>query len=292
MNKHIPVLLSETLEILNVQPNHWYLDATFGRGGHTQAILEKGGNVIAFDWDSEAITFGKEKFTSALKNKRLFLIEESFAKITPSLEKLNSTEKIGEISGVLFDFGTSTEQLKSSQRGFSFEGDGPLDMRMNLSLGVTASDLLIAVPESQLAKLFIEYGGEKNSKAIAKAIKNSPKPIKTTTQLRDLIERINKNRAGKLHPATKVFQALRIAVNSELDQIEVGLPQGFSILKSGGKLVTIAFHEGEDRIAKNFLKNLITSGQASNFIRKTASEGEIEENPRSRSAQLRSIVKI
>lgn len=292
MTKHIPVLLEEVLGALTVRPGNWYVDATFGRGGHTEAILKKGGRVVAFDWDPEAINFGSQEFADEVSSKKLFLIQKSFAEMKTSVENLQANEQVGKISGILFDFGTSTEQLKSSERGFSFEGDGPLDMRMNPELGVTAADLLAAVPEAQLAQLFIDYGGEERGKAIARAIKKSPRPIKTTSELRAIIEKVNGGRFGKLHPATKVFQALRIAVNSELDQIKEALPQSFSLLKNGGTLVTIAFHEGEDRLVKKFMKNLADLGLAEIRPRVTASETEIKNNPRSRSAKLRAATKI
>lgn len=292
MTKHIPVLLEEALGALTIKSGNWYVDATFGRGGHTEAILKKGGRVIAFDWDPEAVNFGSREFANEISDKKLFLIQKSFAEMKNSIKNLQANEQVGEISGILFDFGTSTEQLKSSERGFSFEGDGPLDMRMNPELGVTAADLLAAIPEAQLAQLFIDYGGEERGKAIARAIKKSPHPINTTSELRTIIEKVNSGRFSKLHPATKVFQALRIAVNSELDQIKEALPQSFSLLENGGTLVAIAFHEGEDRLVKKFMKNLADSRLAEIHPRITASETEIKNNPRSRSAKLRAATKI
>ena len=283
--QHIPVPLVEALEALAVKPNHWYIDATFGRGGHTKAILHRGGRVVAFDWDPEAIAHGQETFTEELAAKKLHLIAESFAQIAQKTP-------VSPISGILFDFGTSTEQLTSETRGFSFEGDGPLDMRMNPKLGVTAADLLAVVPEKQLADLFRDFGGEKQANSIAKAIKRSPEPIRTTKQLRELVESVSRKRSSRLHPATKVFQALRIAVNSELDQIEQALPQAFELLEPGGKMVTIAFHEGEDRLAKHFMQQLAKENKAvvKNLI--TASAEELHRNPRARSAKLRELQKL
>lgn len=291
MTKHIPVLLNEALDALSVKPKGWYIDATFGRGGHTHEILKKGGKVIAFDWDPEAIEYGEKEFSAEIQAGNLILINRSFSAMKELIQELRVRNQIEEISGILFDFGTSTEQLKSHQRGFSFEGEGPLDMRMNPELGVTAADLLAVIPEGQLAKLFLEYGGEERGKAIAKAIKVSPTPVKTTSELRRIIEKVNGARFTKLHPATKVFQALRIAVNSELDQIDQSLPQAFGLLKPGGLMVTIAFHEGEDRLAKKFIKNLADSNQAEILPRVTASELEVKNNPRSRSAKLRAAIK-
>lgn len=290
--KHIPVLLDESLNLLNIQPDHYYIDATFGRGGHTSSILDKGAKVVAFDWDPEAIEFANIEFAKEISEKKLIIIPKNFSEIQTSVETIKQSLPNLKITGILFDFGTSTEQLKSSERGFSFEGDGPLDMRMNPELGVTASDLLMAVPEVQLAQLFIDFGGEERGKAIARAIKKSPAPIKTTSQLKEIAQKVYGGRHGKLHPATKVFQALRIAVNSELDHIKEALPQAFAVLETGGVLTTIAFHEGEDRLAKKFMKDLADSGKAEIHSRITAPEFEIKKNPRSRSAVLRAITKV
>lgn len=281
---HVPVLLNEALDALAVEKDAWYIDGTFGRGGHTRAILNKGGKVIAFDWDPEAIEHGKQTFASEIENNWLLFIQESFANLRQAVTQQ-------PIAGILFDFGTSTEQLTSAKRGFSFEGDGPLDMRMDPNLGVTAADLLAVVPEKQLAELFKDFGGEPQAKAIAKAIKRNLTPIKTTKQLSDVILSISRNRHGKLHPATKVFQALRIAVNSELDQITAALPQAFELLAPAGHLVTIAFHEGEDRIAKHFMKEQEKNQTAVVSPIITASEEEITRNPRARSAKLRHLQK-
>lgn len=289
IEKHTPVLLSEAVEALNIKPNSWYVDATFGRGGHTSSILSRGGRVIAFDWDPEAIVFGKKQFEQEIQENKLILTQDSFANLNTHLDRLMRSDQaqVDEISGILFDFGTSTEQLTSSERGFSFAGEGPLDMRMDPSLGVTAADLLAVVPEKQLAELFRDIGGELFAKPIARAIKKSPTPIKTTKQLRELIEKVAGGRKSKIHPATKVFQALRIAVNSELDQIRIALPQALSLVSAGGVIATIAFHEGEDRIAKHFFKKWQSEdlGILEDTIKPTAEE--IENNPRSRSARLR-----
>lgn len=286
IEKHRPVLLNETINGLDVQTGKWYLDATFGRGGHTAAILANGGNVIAFDWDAEAINYGKTTFAQELQDKRLILIHSSFGKLKEEIQKL---ENIENIMGILFDFGTSTEQLTSGERGFSFLEDGDLDMRMDTRLGVTAKDLLAVLPEKQLAGLFFEFGGEHQAKAIARAIKASRTPITTTKQLAELVEGVKHERRGHLHPATKVFQALRIAVNSELDEISAALPQALDVVAPQGIIATIAFHEGEDRIAKDAFRDWAAANKGEQLTKKpiTASETELVENTQARSAKLR-----
>lgn len=286
---HQPVMLEETLNYLNVKPNSWYLDATFGRGGHTSAILEKHGQVVALDWDIEAIQYGESHFHSAIAARRLILKHANFASITDITAKLIKKGRLAPFAGVLFDFGTSSDQLTSGERGFSFNHPGPLDMRMDQRLGVKAMDLLAAVPEKQLAELFYQYGGESESRQIAKAIKLSPQPIKTTTDLADLIIAVKRQRSHKLHPATKVFQALRIAVNSELDEISRALPQSLAVLEPGGVIISIAFHEGEDRLVKTAFRHWQKHQDGEIETKKpiTPSKEEISKNPRARSAKLR-----
>ena len=291
MSLHQPVLLLEAIDALNIQPNHWYIDGTFGRGGHTQAILKKEGNVIAFDADREAIEYGNQQFAKQIQSEQLILIHANFRE----LEKELSTRRPEIISGILFDFGTTVDQLKSESRGFSFESDSELDMRMDDRLGVKAKDLLALIDERQLANLFIEFGGEESAKAIAREIvyQRQKKPITSTKQLITIIERIKKGRRSHLHPATKVFQALRMAVNSELENIEDVLPQALETVKPGGRVVTISFHEGEDRIAKQFMKNWEEQGRGKQLTKKPIepSEAELQINPRARSAKLRIFVK-
>jgi 16S rRNA (cytosine1402-N4)-methyltransferase len=286
-NAHVPVMLSEATEALQIHPNEWYIDATFGGGGHTGEILRQGGNVLAFDWDRPAIEAGNKKFADHINQGKLVLIRESFAKLHDETTKMQTEQKVGRIQGILFDFGTSTDQLLSSERGFSFTGDGELDMRMDDRLGVQAKDILAVVPEKQLSELFLETGGEPQARKIAKAIKSSPVPITTTGQLAELVKKVKKGRTGKLHPATKVFQALRIAVNSELEQISLALPQALDLLQPGGSIVTIAFHEGEDRIAKRYFREWAKTGLGEESGPFTPADGEVQKNPRARSAKLR-----
>ena len=294
-NIHISVLLNEAVALLEVSNGKWYIDATFGRGGHTAQILKAGGNVIAFDWDLEAIEYGTATFAKEIAAGNLLLVHESFTKIEHSLSQLRSKHsKEFLIDGVLFDFGTSTQQLTSTVRGFSFEGEGELDMRMDTRLGVTAKDILALIPEAQLAELFNDFGGEEESKIIAKTIKMSPTPITTTKQLSSLIASVKRRRKSGINPATKVFQALRIVVNSELDEIRDALPSAFSVLSEGGRLVTISFHEGEDRIVKQQFKNWEQNKLAELITKKPLqpTEKETFENKRARSAKLRALRKI
>lgn len=286
-------MLEDSINALNVKPNHWYVDGTFGRGGHTKEILKAGGKVIAFDFDQDAINYGKEKFKSEITNGNLILIRENFAYLSDTISSLKKDNKVDKIDGFLFDFGTSTQQLTSQDRGFSFEGEGPLDMRMDQRLGVQAQDLLAVIPEKQLINLFREMGGETDAKRIAKAIKLSETPITTTKQLADLILKVKGGRRGRMHPATKVFQALRIAVNTELDNITDMLPQSLNLLESAGKIVTIAFHEGEDKIAKHTFRSWESRKLGTNEHKKprTPSETELINNKRARSAKMRVFIK-
>lgn len=290
---HIPVLLAQAIDLLNVEPNKWYIDGTFGRGGHTAEILQRGGKVVAFDFDAEAIAHGREVFAKQISAESLILLRENFSKLADTISKLQSSNMISNVSGMLFDFGTSTQQLTSEARGFSFEGNGPLDMRMDQRLGVQAKDLLAVIPEKQLAELFYEMGGESEAKKIAKAIKNSPEPIVTNKQLANLVSKVKQKKSSKLHPATKVFQALRIAVNTELDNIAEMLPQALTVLSPNASIVTIAFHEGEDKIVKHTFKKWESRKLGTILTKKpiTASESELQQNPRSRSAKLRGFKK-
>lgn len=286
-------MLKDAVQALQVQPGNWYIDGTFGRGGHAKRILESGGNVVAFDFDQEAITFGQQTFATEIEAGTLILVRENFSHLADTIDHLQKNNQVGPISGILFDFGTSTQQLTSQERGFSFEGEGPLDMRMDQRLGVMAKDLLAVIPEKQLAELFKIMGGEFDAKRIAKAIKASKIPITTTRQLAELVSKVKGRHKGKLHPATKVFQALRIAVNTELDNITEMLPQALRLLEDGGTLVTIAFHEGEDKIVKHMFKSWESRNLG--FIQskkpETPSETEISTNIRARSAKMRVFIK-
>lgn len=289
---HITVFLNQAIDLLMVKPGHWYVDATFGGGGHTGKILSLGGNVLAFDFDQQAIDMGKLKFETALAEQELILVNANFANLTATIKEHNL---VGKISGILFDFGTSTDQLMNVERGFSFFGEGELDMRMDQNLGVKAKDLLALLAEKQLTEVFFNYGGETEAKKIAKKIVELRKKgifMTTNQQLADLVEKIKTVR-GKTHPATKVFQALRIIVNDELGNIEQVLPQALEVVNSDGRIVTIAFHEGEDRQAKVAFRNWEERGLGTIITKKAIepSAEEIQANPRSRSAKLRAFEK-
>jgi 16S rRNA (cytosine1402-N4)-methyltransferase len=285
---HRSVLLTEAIEALNVQSNHWYVDATFGGGGHTASIIEKKGNVIAFDFDKQAVETGQQRFAQEIKQGQLILIHENFDRLEAEVKKIQR-----EINGILFDFGTSTEQLMSTERGLSFQGeDDELDMRLVQRLGVKAKDLLAVLNENQLTEVFGVYGGEREARKIAKEIATKRKKgefLTTVGQLVKLITRVKFERSSKINPATRVFQGLRIAVNDELGNIERALPQALNILKPGGIIVTIAFHEGEDRIAKHLFKEWEMSHKGELQHKKVLipSEEEVHNNPRSRSAKMR-----
>jgi len=285
---HISVMAQEVTEYLHVQPGKWYVDATFGRGGHTQSILNQGGLVIAFDMDQDAIEFGQSAFAESISKGQLILLRSNFDQLLTQVQAL----KIDSIQGILFDFGTSTNQLMSDSRGFSFNSASPLDMRMDMRLGVTALDLLNVLPEKQLADLFKDMGGEWEAKSVAKAIKRKQAMqqglLKINAQeLAEVITRAKRDKRSKLHPATKVFQALRIAVNQELDNISQVLPQARQVLSKGGRIITIAFHEGEDRLVKKTFRAWAQAQQGSEVIRLQPSDAELAQNPRARSAQMR-----
>jgi 16S rRNA (cytosine1402-N4)-methyltransferase len=290
---HKPVLLKEAIDAMNIQSDNYYIDTTFGRGGHTSEILTRGGKVIAFDCDHQAIEYAKQQFADEIGNGQLIIVRANFENLKKEFEKLKQNHQLKEIKAILFDFGTSVDQLKSSTRGFSFEKeDSILDMRMDDRLGVQAKDLLALLSEKQLTHVFREYGGEDFAKPIAREIvelRKSGHPLTTVGQLKQLILKVKKHRRGHLDPATKIFQALRIVVNNELESIQQSLPQALETLANGGKLVTISFHEGEDRIIKNYFRNWQINGLGTNLTKKPIRPG-IEENqinPRSRSAKLR-----
>lgn len=298
--KHQPVLLEETVNYLAVKKGHYYLDATFGRGGHSQAILEQGGLVIALDFDQEAIEVGQENFKEAIAHNKLTLVKENFKNLEAVINNLAKTQDIN-LAGILFDFGTSTEQLTSSKRGFSFnaQDNDILDMRMDQDLGVKAGDLLIVLSEKQLTQVLAEYGGERQARQIAKAVgkvkRDQPDSLHYSKTLMQIVERVRGGRSGKLHPATKTLQALRIAVNDELNNIELALPTAFELLQKSDaidkRLLCIAFHEGEDRLVKRFFKKTADQNLAKLLTKKaiTASEEELKNNPRARSAKLRAL---
>ena len=287
-NHHQPVLLAEAINGLHLKTGNWYIDATFGRGGHTRVMLEQGAKVVALDHDAEAIEFGQQKFASEIEQGKLILKRESFNQIGQVVKQELKNEPV---NGILFDLGTSVDQLKFSNRGFSFETDSELDMRMDDRLGVKAKDILNLVDERQLAELFHNYGGEEQAKAVAKRVAEMRKKklFETTNDLVKVIDQVKGGKRGHLNPATKVFQALRIAVNSEFDQLQQALSQIPDLIAKDGRIVIISFHEGEDRIIKQqFLTwEVMKKGERETKKPMTPGEAELEQNPRARSAKLR-----
>lgn len=286
--EHVPVMLQEVINALEVDSGETYIDATFGSGGHSQAILAKGGIVYGIDQDEQNIKDGRNRFNGS----HLELIHDNFR----HLAEITAQNRLESIAGILFDLGVSSRHFDTQSRGFSFNKEAALDMRMDLSLNVTAADLVNALGRKELTKLFRLYGNEAKAKQISEAIvvARRKSPITTTTQLAELIEAVYQHKRGKLHPATKVFQALRMAVNDEVNALKDVLPQATKILKPGGRLVVISFHEGEDRIVKEFFKDAAENELLYVITQKPLVPREVEiiRNPRSRSAKLRIAEKI
>ena len=304
---HEPVLLEEVLEALSPVSGGLYVDGTVGGGGHSEAILEAcspEGRLVAFDRDDWALEAAAKRL--ARFGNRLELHREAFAGLAKLLVKR-------PCDGVLLDLGVSSPQLDEAERGFSFQSDGPLDMRMDRRQPVTAEQLVNELEPEELAEVFWKLGGERKSRRIARAIveQRSMQRLESTLQLAEVVERACPRRGARAHPATGVFQALRMAVNDELGQVERGLEAGWSVLKPGGRMAVITFHSGEDRAVKQFSRDLarpyMVRGEvdlpelrepreplARELSRKAIkpSEAELDRNPRSRSAQLRVLEKI
>jgi 16S rRNA (cytosine1402-N4)-methyltransferase len=305
MTTHIPVLYQEVLELLQPQPGGVFIDGTLGAGGHTAGILEEtapDGRVLGFDKDPEAIEFAGERL--ATFGSRITLINKSYT------EMPNVAPGLGfdQVDGILLDLGLSSRQLDDGSRGFSFRYEAPLDMRFDQTKGETAADLVNNLTEAELADIFWRYGEEKRSRKMARIIVEN-RPITTTSQLAELIETNAGRRRRRIHPATLVFQALRIAVNQELDAVETGVPAAIDFLKPGGRIAVISFHSLEDRFVKRLFRDLskdcicppqqpvctcdhqaIVKLVTRKVIK--ATEAEVETNPRSRSARLRVVEKI
>jgi len=307
-DQHVPVLLNEAIDNLITSPSGVYVDATFGRGSHSKAILEKlnsEGRLLAFDKDPEAVAYAKQ----TMHDPRFRIYHSSFARLQLILREENL---IGQVAGILFDLGMSSPQLDNPERGFSFVREGKLDMRMDTSQGVEAMIWLRDVGEDELATHLWQYGEEKFSRRIAKAIVTARNiaPITTTTQLADIIKfAIPKpKKPHDKHPATRSFQAIRIAVNQELKELELALPQALEALSIGGRLAVISFHSLEDRIVKEFVRlqekgeplprGLPIKGEHFNAKLKMVgklikpTDKEVNINPRARSAVLRISEKL
>lgn len=297
---HISVLLNESIESLNIKGNGKYIDATLGYAGHSSEILrrlEKEGFLFAFDQDEEAVKFSTEKLNKINSNFKIF--HTNFK---------NMKEYIDEkVDGILFDLGVSSPQLDETERGFSYHNDAPLDMRMDKRQKLTAYDVVNNYDIEKLIKIFYEYGEEKYSRNIAREIIKN-RPINTTLELAEIIKSsVPEKYRNSAHPARKVFQAIRIEVNQELEILEQALLDAFSLLNSGGRISAITFHSLEDRIVKNVFKKLTEEDEVSKKLPTTKtnqkaklitkkpiipSEKELEKNRRSRSAKLRVIEKI
>jgi len=281
--KHKPVLLDQVLQFLKVKPGESYLDCTLGSAGHSLEILKKGGHLYGLDIDPLALKRAKTKLNKFAPENSFHLTKANFNQLKALAKKLGVTT----LAGILMDLGLSSEQLADINRGFSFNLNSPLDMRADPDYQVTAADLVNGLNKGELQELFQKLGQEQHSLKIAKAIVNTRlnSPIITTKQLADLVLSVKKRRS-KIHPATQVFQALRIAVNDELNNLKAVLPQAVDLLKPKGRLVVISFHSLEDKIVKDFIKS---HPKLKNLTPKpiTPSREEIVENPRSRSAKLR-----
>ncbi|MFC1902447.1 16S rRNA (cytosine(1402)-N(4))-methyltransferase RsmH [Chloroflexota bacterium] len=289
---HIPVLVKEVVEALAVQPGGRYIDCTLGNGGHAATILERsspGGQLLGIDADPEAIEVAKTKLEAY--GDSALLVNDNFS----NLETICIKSDFFPVHGILFDLGLSSLQLNSNGRGFSFQHDAPLDMRFSPSQDVTAANIVNTCSEAKLSKILRTYGEEISSRRIAHYIVQQ-RPIETTVQLAQTIEQATGGRRGKIHPATKTFQALRIAVNYELENMESALKQAIGLLGFEGRLVVISYHSLEDRIVKQFMQRESRGDNPRlKLINKKViipSEEEVGRNPRSRSAKLRAAERI
>ncbi|MCH7386293.1 16S rRNA (cytosine(1402)-N(4))-methyltransferase RsmH [Acinetobacter modestus] len=295
---HISVLLHETVDgVLAGRDTGIFVDATFGRGGHTKLLLSKldqNARVYAFDKDPQALEVAAQL---EQEDPRFKIIHASFADIQAELTNIEITE----VDGIMADLGVSSPQLDQAERGFSFMQDGPLDMRMDNSQGLTAAEWLLEIEEEKLANIIFQYGEERYSRRIAKAIKLAGE-ITTTAHLAEIVKVAHPKWEKHKHPATRTFQAIRIAINKELDDIETFLPQAVELLKVQGQLAVISFHSLEDRLIKQFIQKestlaedhgwgmpqaQIDTRRLKKVSRIRASEAEVKANPRSRSAWLR-----
>jgi 16S rRNA (cytosine1402-N4)-methyltransferase len=301
---HVPVLYQETLEALQVHPGGCYIDATIGAGGHASGVLERsapGGRLLGLDADPTAVALARRRL--AAYGERVIILHRNFT----ALAAVAAEHSFAPVDGVLMDLGLSSLQLEDGSRGFSFRRDGPLDMRFDPTQGVTAAEIINNLPENELADLIYRYGEERHSRAIARAIV-ARRPLRTTAELAAIVQGVLRRR-GPIHPATRTFQALRIATNDELAALQSALPQALSLLKPGGRIVVISFHSLEDRIVKLFFGResrdcicppetpVCNCGHRATLrvvtrkpVRPAA--GEKAANPRARSARLRGAQRL
>jgi len=282
---HVPVMVAEAMEALNVHPGGRYVDCTLGAGGHARAILERiqpEGRLLGIDADSVALETAA-LFLSDFKSA-VVLAQSNFAE----LGQVCREQGFDANDGILFDLGVSSMQLDIADRGFSFQREAPLDMRFDTTSGPSAADIVNHYSEQELARILWEYGEERYSRQIAHRIVEQ-RPILSTLRLAHLVQQVLGSRRGRIHPATRTFMALRIAVNRELESLKVALDQSKSLLRTGGRLVVISYHSLEDRIVKQFMRAEAAEHAfsliAKKVIRPTSTE--LRSNPRSRSARLR-----
>lgn len=304
---HFPVLLKESVSALVTDTDGIYVDGTFGRGGHSRAILAEltgNGRLLAFDKDPQAVEVGREL---ERQDARFNMMHNSFAALAAVMEQRGVA---GRVAGILLDLGVSSPQLDQAERGFSFLHDGPLDMRMDTTRGASAADWVNTAREEEIARVLFEYGEEKFSRRMARAIvaRRQQTPFTRTRDLADVIAAANPRWERDKHPATRAFQAIRIAVNRELEDLEQVLPAALQVLRSGGRLVVISFHSLEDRLVKRFFKQgargeqfpkglPVTSDQLQRSLvlvgkSQRAGEAEVQQNVRSRSAIMRVAEKL
>jgi len=306
---HVPALLNETVRALNIRPKYKYIDATLGGGGHSEEIVKKGGILLGIDQDPEALSYASERLKMACPGLTPpKFVQANFAEI----DKVAREFGFEKVDGILFDLGVSSHQLETSHRGFSFNQEGPLDMRMSPNLSVTAKDLVNGLNEGELTELFWKLGEEKFSRRFARAVclARQIKPIKTCNELAQIIlqevsprgrydrtpacHRLAAKQLAGRHPATRVFQALRIAVNDELNSLKIALPKAVELLNNQGRIVVLSFHSLEDGIVKRFFAEQEEKGILKIINKKpiTPTKEEIRLNPRARSAKLRAAEKI
>ncbi len=298
---HIPVLLKEVIEAIKVVPGGQYIDCTLGGGGHSAAILEQGGQVLGIDIDPQAIELARERLHPYGKNA--ILINESYE----NLEEICNRTGFHSTRGVLFDLGMSSLQLDDTKRGFSFQHEAPLNMCYNPSQEITAATIVNTFPQKEIADIIKRYGEDRRGNEIARSIV-AKRPLNTTLELAATVARAVGTR-GRIHPATKTFQALRIAVNRELERLKIALKQALNVLDIGGRIVVISYHSLEDRLVKDFFRMesqsclcpprtpvCICSHHATlKLITKrvvTPTHTEVLANPRSRSAKMRAAERI
>lgn len=313
---HTPVLLTETLEAMNLKPGATVVDATLGGGGHAGEVMQRispAGHLIGLDRDAQALSAARTQLNQVTEEGaevKIDLVQDRFDTLAQHLEAL----KITQVDAILADLGVSSHQLDASERGFSFQTEAPLDMRMDQSQGETARALIHRLSEQELTQVLRDYGEESLSRPLARLIKQAEAEgrLNTTTELALLVANVSRRRyrtPSRVHPATRTFQALRIAVNQEMEALQAFLPQALEVLRPGGRLAVITFHSVEDRIVKQFIQHeakgcicppeipVCRCGhqpRLKSIFKKplTASDREVAQNPRARSAKLRVAERI